>query len=39
MFAILIVWKDENQRKLARASKWQIFLYHRHMPALEYDMI
>ncbi|KAI0550500.1 hypothetical protein F4679DRAFT_583466 [Xylaria curta] len=30
---------DERERKLSRASRWQIFLYHRHLPAVEADTI
>ncbi|KAJ8132204.1 hypothetical protein O1611_g1418 [Lasiodiplodia mahajangana] len=30
---------DERERKLSRASRWQIFLYHRHLPAREGEII
>ncbi|RYC54489.1 hypothetical protein CHU98_g11715 [Xylaria longipes] len=30
---------DERERKLSRVSRWQIFLYHRHLPTKEVETI
>ncbi|RYC62816.1 hypothetical protein CHU98_g3384 [Xylaria longipes] len=34
-----IAENDERERKLSRVSRWQHFLYHRHLPAKEADNI